>query len=318
MSVNPDSKGPVSPSRVSARLDLDRDMLRRSFDREPFGFTHNLSDLDLFRFDSLRSLAEKFSGSPRDYFIAGSAQAPGTLFYSVPNGGIKPQEALANLDKGYYRVLLKRPEDHDTRFRDLLEILFEQVIDFENGLGRQHVRRLESAILISSGSTTTPVHFDPEAGFFSQIEGEKFYHVYSPGCASEDELERFYIRGRVDIGNVDFNRLDTAREHAFSLVPGEGLHQPQNAPHWVQTGKSRSISYTFVFETDASRSLGRTRAFNYCLRRIGREPSPPGANPGLDALKAGAMHAAIPIQFGGRVYNKALRLVTGRRLSGNQ
>lgn len=305
----------VRSVKTSARLNIDSEIFRQSFDHEPFGFTHNLSSLDLFSYDSLLSLAESFHGSPRDYFIAGSAPSPGTQFYSVPNGGMRPREAFENLDRVRCRVLLKRPEDHNARFRDLLETLFQQVVDLWGGLGNERVERLESAILISSCSTTTPVHFDPEIGFFSQIEGEKFYHVYPPACSSEAELERFYIRGRVDIGSVDIKGLDPAREHVFTLGPGRGLHQPQNAPHWVQTGRSRSVSYTFVFQTDASYTRGRTRAFNYCLRRFGLSPSRLGEHAGLDAAKASAMRAAAPIQFTGRVYNKARRVLAGRRLS---
>jgi hypothetical protein len=168
--------------------------------------------------------------------------------------------------------------------------------------------------LISSGSTTTPIHFDPEIGVFSQIEGEKFYHLYPPECTPETELERFYVRGRVDIGNLDLSGLKPEREHVFRLLPGMGIHQPQNSPHWVQTGSSRSVSYTFVFETDASRARGRARAFNYCLRRCGISPASLGAHPGIDAAKARAMQAAIPVQLMGRILNKTQRVLMGRRL----
>jgi hypothetical protein len=317
IAAKPDSDVLARTSRIDGRLTFDHEAFRQCFDREPFGFSHNLSSLDLFKFDSLLSLGEKFSGFPRDYFIAGSAASPCTKFYSVPNGGYKPLQAIENLERGNHRVLLKRPEDHDSRFRDLLDVLFRQVVDLRGGLGNERVERLESAVLISSGSTTTPIHFDPEVGFFSQIEGEKFYHVYPPAYACETDLERFYIRGRVDIGNVDISKLDPSREHIFALGPGKGLHQPQNAPHWVRTGKSRSVSYTLVFQTDASRALGRTRAFNYCLRKFGVDPSRPGTHPGLDAAKARTMYGAIPIQLAGRVLNKTKRVLTGRRLAEN-
>src|SRR5580658_6773925 len=233
ISVNPDFDPPAKPTTINRRLVIDHEAFRQHFDREPFAFTHNLSSLDLFRLDSLLTLGEKFSGSPRDYFIAGSAASPGTKFYSVPNGGYRPRQAIENIEKQNHRRLLKRPEKHDSRFRDLLGALFREVVDLRGGLGNERVERLESAVLISSSSTTTPVHFDPEDGFFSQIEGEKFYHVYPPACASETELERFYIRGRVDIGIVDIAKLDPGREYVFKLGPGRGFHQPQNSPHWV-------------------------------------------------------------------------------------
>ncbi len=296
-------------------LEFGQKALQELFDREPFAFGHNLNDLDLFRSDSLRTLTEKFSSSPRDYFIAGSAASPETTFYSVPNGGRKPLEAFENLDKMSCRILLKRPENHDARFHDLLQALFTQVLDSLGGLGGARVERLESAILISSGSTTTPIHFDPEIGFFSQIEDEKFYHIYPPDSARETDMERFYIRGRIDIGSVDMSGLIPEKEHVFRLLPGMGFHQPQNSPHWVRTGGSRSVSYTFVFQTDASRARGRTRAFNYCLRKAGITPAHLGAHPKADAVKSSVMQAAVPIQLLGRVVNKAQRVITGKRLS---
>lgn len=303
--------------KTGANLNFDLDLFQDSFDRKPFGFTHDLSSLDLFADRSLARLAETMSKAPRDYFIAGSAPTPGTSFYSVPNGGVNPCEAIQTLEKSRYRILLKRPEDHDDRFRDLLHTLFQQVVDARGGLGGQRIERLESAIFISSGATITPIHFDPEIAFFSQISGEKFYNVYPPDCARENELERFYIRGRNDIGAVDLIGMDPARVHTFRLSPGKGLHQPQNAPHWVQTGDSRSVSYTFLFQTDATRAASRTRALNYCIRKVGLRPSPIGVRPVLDAVKASAMRAAVPLQLAGKVWNKAIRVLTGRRLSGN-
>ena len=183
-------------------LHLDPEIFRSSFDCEPFGFTHDLSELDLFKHDSLRNLAEKYATSP-DYYVAGSAASPRSKFYSVPRHGLLPHEALDRLESVDCRILLKRLEQHDPQFRALLDMLFRQVVDLRGGLGRERVVRLESAVLISSAATITPFHFDPEINFFSQIEGEKFYHVYSPSSVTEMELERFYIDGRLQIGQVE-------------------------------------------------------------------------------------------------------------------
>ena len=117
-----------------AGLNLDADVFRRSFDREPFGFTHALSDLDLFEFDSLRALAEKYRDG--DHFVAAGAPTPGTVFYSVPHRQCKPLEALDRLEAESYRVLLNAPERYDHRFQELLDKLFRQVVDLRGGLGR--------------------------------------------------------------------------------------------------------------------------------------------------------------------------------------
>lgn len=277
-----------------AHFTVDGGEFRRSVNREPFGFSHNLHELELFSFDSLRELAAKYVDA--DYFIAGSVQAPGTPFYSLPCADLRPLEAIDRLDFGAQRVLMKRPEKYDARFRDLLDALFDRVLELRGGLRGEKLERLEGSVLISSAAATTPFHFDPEVSFFFQIQGPKIYHVYSPSILSEQELERFYVQGVVDIGQVEFAGRDPARECVFNLAPGKGLHQPQNAAHWVETRELRSVSYVFVFETDATRASGRARAYNYYLRKLGGRPAAPGARPELDALKAKTMQIAIPFR----------------------
>jgi hypothetical protein len=275
---------------------LERDTIRDSLDREPFGFTHSLSEHELFEWDSLRALAEKYADHPFEHYVAAGAPSPGAAFYSVPYAGLSPHEALDRLDAGGFRVLLKRPEKRDPRFRELLDVLFRQIVDLRGGLGGERVVRLESGILISSAATITPFHFDPEVNFFAQIAGEKIYHVFSPTSLTESELERFYIRGAVNIGQVELRGRDATREHIFTLGPGKGLHQPQNAPHWVETRDSQSVSYAFVFETDATRARGRVRAFNYYARKLRLNPAPPGAHPAIDGIKATTMRAVVPVR----------------------
>jgi hypothetical protein len=275
-----------------ARLTALPEDHRAAFDRKPFGYRHNLCGLDILSFDVLCDLARKYD---RDYFVAGSAPSPGTRFYSVPSGTLLPYEALQRLDSEENRVLLKRPENYDPRYRELMRVLFAQVLEMRGGLAPgEHVVRLDSSILVSSAATITPFHFDPEVSSFFQIEGEKVYHLYAPGALSEAELEQFYWMGIVNIGQVDLAGRDPVHEHVFRLSPGMGMHQPQNSPHWVETVSTRTISYVFSFETNFSRALGRTRAFNYYMRKAGLTPAPPGSRLGLDAGKARLMEFAIP------------------------
>src|SRR5438874_9417216 len=187
--------------RATQRLNVDPERFRQFLNREPFSLTHNLSGHELFSMDSLRDLAKRFHDK-KEYYVASGAPTPDTKFYSVPQCGDTPVQAFDKLDKGAYRVLLKRVEQHDGRFRKLLDQLFKEVLDLKGGLGNDRLERLESAVLISSAATTTPFHFDPEVNFFCQISGGKIYHVYSPVTIAEDELERFYFRGTVNIGQI--------------------------------------------------------------------------------------------------------------------
>ena len=221
---------------------------------------------------------------------------PAALNSTLSPTGLKPDKSLEQLGTTPLRILLKRPENQDLRFRELIDVLFRQIASLSEDFHPEEVSRLESATLITSGATITPIHFDPVIGFFAQVEGDKTYHVYSPDDTSERELERFYIRGVFDIGGV---KLTTAQSGARTGVPPPrrtGMHQPQNACHWVETGAARSVSYTFVFQTETTRALGRTRAFNHYQRKFRMRPAAPGVHPFCDSVKAEAMLAVIPLR----------------------
>jgi len=259
-----------------------------------------MSGLPLFSMQRLRQLAFEYCDFPADYYVAVSAASAEQKFYSGTPLTLKPHEALDRLDTIPLRILLKRVDRHDREFNELLRALFDEVVRFRGGLNGERVVRLESGLFISSASSITPCHFDPEINFFAQIAGEKTYHLFPPSAVSEDEMERFYVAGAVNIAQVDLAKRDPSKEHIFVLNAGKGLHQPQNSPHWVHTGTDLSISYSFVFETDASRATGRVRAYNRYLRRLGVQPTAVGASPALDTLKQNTMKIVTPLRIGAR------------------
>ena len=276
------------------QIDLAGQVLDHSFNHEPIGFDHNLGTLDIFGLESLKALAEKFDGHSHDYMVATSAIAPDQKFRAVKAKDLSPRDAIERLKSESVRILLKRPQNYDPRFKKLLDGLVAQVVSLSGRLKDDPIVRLESSIFLTSAKTLTPFHFDPSAVFFFQIAGDKIYHVYPPAALTEPEMEQFYFRGLVDIAQVDLGRRDPKLEHVFNLSAGKGLHQPQNAPHWVETSGDISISYSFFFETLSARQIGRTRGFNYYMRKAGAEPNPPGTNPRVDAFKADAMGVWIP------------------------
>jgi hypothetical protein len=280
----------------SARLDVDPQLLRRSFNREPFGFSHNLGALGIFELPYLRSLAEKYRNHQSSYMVASGASAPGERFRAVKPTSLELPDAIDSLQHESVRILLKHPETFDPRFRELMDGLVAQVAESSNLLKDDRIERLTSSVFLTSTSTLTPFHFDPSAVFFFQITGEKVYHLYAPAVLSEPELEQFYFRGLVDIGQVDLAGRDPKQEFTFSLSGGKGLHQPQNSPHWVETRGDISISYSFFFETLTARKASQVRGFNHYIRKVGITPTPPGRHPHRDVLKADAMRAWIPLR----------------------
>ena len=290
-------------SLEEARLTIDPESYSRNYDTTPFPFTHNLHTLDLMAFESLCELAGKYDDQRDEYNLAGSAPSPDVFASpSERRRGLKPSAAVRMLDELPLRLLLKRPEDRDVRFRTLMDMLLQQIQQLPGGAHGQKIRRAQGSILISSAAAITPLHFDPEIGFFCQLEGDKIYHVYSPDDVSETELEQFYVRDQVSTCRLGMQQRNPEKEHVYQLKAGDGFHQPQNAPHWVQTCETRSISYTVVFETNVSRALCRARAFNFYQRRIGLAPSRPGLNRQRDILKArSAAPELIARKIGNRI-----------------
>lgn len=281
---------------ANALLTVDQAVYKTAFNNTPFSFKHYLHQLPMFQPQGLAELAKKYGEKPNDYYVSNSAPTPGTKFFDVKAKTLTPDQAFAQFSSGPMRLLLKRPENYDAAFRELLDALFEKVIELRGGLNGEKIVRCESAIFVSAASSTTPFHFDPEINHFFQIEGDKHYHVYSPSAVREDELEDFYVEGKTEIGQLDLATRDKTLEHVFDLVPGSGFHQPQDSPHWVQTGAERSVSYAFVYETDASRARGRIFAANHYLRKLGVNPQPPGASPGTDNAKSSVMKVVVPVR----------------------
>ncbi len=301
-SVVTSPSGLLTPQQ--ARLDISPVDYQNLYNNTPFGFSHNLHELEIFQFDAICELAERYATAYGDFFVTGSAAAAGSDFFGSGQVALKPTEAIQRLDEQPIRILLKRAENHDPRFRALADQIIGQLRSMPGGLGNRPIQRMQSSIFITSAAATTPLHFDPEVNFFFQIEGDKTYHVYPPDDVAEPELENFYQKGEISICQVKLEERNPEKEQIYNLKAGHGFHQPQNSPHWVQTQAMRSISYSIVYETDVDQALGRTRAFNGSLRKIGMTPAAPGAKPALDKAKA---EAVWPERFARKVIRRLKR-----------
>ena len=197
----------------------------------------------MFKVDALHRLAEKMSNQPRDVMVAGGASSAGTKFFSVPSIDCKAHEAIENLDRGGYRILLKRAENYNSDFKDLIQTLFRQVKDSLRDFGREKVVRLESGVLITSAATITPFHYDPEVGFFSQIQGDKAYHVYSPTVVREEELERFCARGPVTLAPVGTRRPRFDTRTCLQFNSGQRISSAAKCP---PLGRNRCIAIHLI------------------------------------------------------------------------
>jgi hypothetical protein len=103
----PPTSGIGSKAHVAvenAHLDIDPGSYQTSYNKTPFGFRHNLHQLDIFQVDSILELLDRYSGASNDYYVAGSAVAAGSAFFDAPHIKLTPREAVKQLDARPTRI----------------------------------------------------------------------------------------------------------------------------------------------------------------------------------------------------------------------
>jgi JmjC domain len=177
-------------------------------------------------------------------------------------------------------VVLKNVEQ-DPEYRALLDQCLDEVGNVYGSALRGSSDRV-GFIFISSAKAVTPCHLDPEHNFLLQIRGSKTIHVGDRSLVAERELERFFTGGH---RNVSLPEELGSRAAKFQLSPGDGVHVPFTAPHWVVNGDGVSVSFSITFQTPESLRKAVVHKVNAHLRKTGVRPVPPGHSPARDAFK---------------------------------
>lgn len=168
-------------------------------------------------------------------------------------------------------------------------------------------------IFISAPPSVTPFHIDRENNFWLQIHGRKVMNVWEPTdsqVVSPIDRETFIVNA--DLGNVRMRAGDEERSHEFDVGPGDGVYFPSTSPHmtrsdrtWVRPGDAVSVSIGVVFYTSQTRRVARLHVLNRTLRRLGLQPSVPGARPWLDTFKYPLACALVGFKKSFRGYVRA-------------
>jgi ribosomal protein L16 Arg81 hydroxylase len=149
---------------------------------------------------------------------------------------------------------------------------------------------LQGFIFVSSANSTTPFHVDAEENILIQIRGDKFVHVFDNddrSLISEEAMEISPSKHR----NQRYEDSFETRAEVFALKPGDAVHIPYMAPHWVRTGGSYSVSMAMTWKTPEVQRLNKIRLMNGTLRHFGLPQKPPGQVPALDMAKVAAHDA---------------------------
>ena len=142
---------------------------------------------------------------------------------------------------------------------------------------------------------------DPEHNFLVHLEGTKCMTLFDKSdrrIVSDEDIERTYTQGHRKL------KFDPGLEQyatRFELQPGQALHVPISAPHYVINGDAPCISLSVTFATPRTMRRGRILKVNHHLRKLGLSPSPPEQRIARDAFKSAL----------GSVYQGARSLIGG-------
>jgi len=252
--------------------------LAGNFDRRPFFIRHHLAEHPLFALDRLLELSRRLR-SDRAEFYAGDVPISISP-EQTPSTGLSLEETIRCIETCGAWVVLKNVEQ-DPEYGALLDRCLDEVRD-AYGSALQESSDRAGYIFISSAKAVTPCHIDPEHNFLLQVRGSKTIHVGERSLLAEGALERYFTGGH---RNVDLPQDLGSRATAFRLSPGDGVHVPFTAPHWVVNGGGVSVSFSITFQTPETLRQAVVHKVNARLRKTGVHPTPPGRSPLRDAFK---------------------------------
>lgn len=265
-----------------------RDIFAKSYPERPAKLTHGLVGHPLLALPALVDLAASLPAKDVEY---NPGRLPiGIKAEDIPSPRLGIAETIRSIEENGNWMVLKLVEQHPA-YRELLESALaelEPLVRPKTG----EMLTLQGFIFISSPDAVTPFHFDPEHNILLQVRGEKTMTVFP---ATDEDIVSPQAHEGFHLGqhhrNLDWAEDFAARGTAFTLAPGDAIHVPVKAPHWVRNGPQVSISLSITWRSTWSYEEADARAFNHLLRKFGMTPASPKRLPEHNRAKSVAYRA---------------------------
>lgn len=235
----------------------------RAYPDRPAKLCHQLSGHKLLTIDALARLAERMPASSVEYNLG---KLPlGVRPEDTPANGLTLGETIRTIDTNGSWAVLKNVEQ-DSAYAALLDGALRELAPLVEHQTGPMLHR-EAFIFLSSPGSVTPFHMDPEHNILLQIMGEKVMTVFPAG---DEELvpatksEAFHAGGH---RNLDWQAEFLDRGTPFRLLPGDAIHVPVKAPHFVENGPAVSVSLSVTWRSERSVAEGELHGLNALLRR---------------------------------------------------
>jgi len=283
-------------------------------DREPFKFAHQLASHPSL---GIESLAASLPQLPPDRIKYSKGLSNLGICFDRAHldhrNGLTLEQTIETIRTSSSYIAVRDPEQHPA-FRGLYDDLVAEVGGLMRRGGRSRaLHEPRMWLFIASPNAQTPFHFDRYSNFLMQIRGSKQVAVFpnfDPAIVPADECESYMDRSEArPLWRPELDR------HAikFDFHPGEAIHIPYIAGHYVKNGaEDVSISLSFFFQTDETLRWTQAMQFNHRVRRrmqrIGMTPTAVGHSRRLDTMKANMLPL---LTTAGRLMGKVRRTMAG-------
>lgn len=236
---------------------------------QPIRLEHQMHNLPAFSTDELARLIETY---PRELYnlIKTGAKGSDKVWREGDIGGLSGRQVIDAISQGGLWLNMRDVDTVDSRFRELIEQMFEEVGEKIPGFAASHH---QAGILVSSPDAQVYYHADLPGQWLIQISGRKRVYVYpnTPPFLKPQDLEDIALFNR----EVDLPYAPWYDAHAtvFDLEPGQMLSWPLNAPHRVENLDTVNVSMTVSYSTNDIGRAGTINLANGLLRhRFGYTP----------------------------------------------
>ncbi|MFD1949890.1 transcriptional regulator [Sphingomonas arantia] len=257
------------------------------YPERPGRIDHGLAGHPAFALDALVDLATRLDPAQVEY-NRGDLPVGVDPKADVANGLDIAATIRSIEDNGSWMVL--KFVERDPVYKAILEETLHElrpVVDPTTG----PMLKMEGFIFVSSPGSMTPFHFDPEHNILLQLRGTKTMTVFpadDPTIAAPLQHETFHMGGH---RNLPWQDAFLAKGVAVNLEPGQAVHVPVKAPHFVRNGPSTSISFSITWRSEWSYREASAHGLNAILRRTGIDPAMPARFPAQNHAKSLAYRA---------------------------
>jgi hypothetical protein len=265
-------------------LTMQADLFRECFNKRHFVLQHELAGHPLFQLPRLIELARHTAEQRASdlYYDAGVTDL--NERWGTSPAPFPVDETIRRIEHAGAFIILKRAEQ-DPAYAGLLEQCMSDILQVSGRELERKMRRREVIIFVTSPRRITTYHIDSETNFLLQVHGSKdisIFNKYDREVLPEDEIERFWCE---DHNAAVYKPQLQHRADVVRLVPGNGVHIPVNAPHWVQNDENISVSVSINYHS-WDREYAHLYCANYFLRqKLGLTPTPPAKSALLDVIK---------------------------------